>query len=154
MKGKGLEKRAVCGIFQVKLKSLDSSPPVWIGFIAVILSVLGLLSGLYNELLLWRRFMPRPPIDAPYIELRKSLPPETRFGYITDAAGGLVTPAMQYRTQYALAPRLVVTNSDTRYVIGHLVQPAKLPQLCVLHSLEPVVTFESGVSLLEHRPKP
>ena len=94
-------------------------------------------------------------MDDRYAALKKILPPDQRLGYVSDALPGSLPDVELYcKTQYALIPHLVVTNTDTRYVIANFLWPERAGEVCLEHSLTPIKVFDNGVALLERQKKP
>jgi hypothetical protein len=128
--------------------------------------------GVLSVMVLWtaappwkrvRQFRPwraASPIDARYRDLLRVLPPDPEFGYFIDLSPladqdpGKPYDDRRFKSQYALAPRILEPGSRPRHVIADLGDLSHLESICRLHALRPVRVFPNGVALLEHEAKP
>ncbi len=80
-----------------------------------------------------------------------TLPPETVVGYISDLPVGADDWQVNFfGVQYAVAPRLLVDESDgnkTEWVVGNFLRKPDLPEIQKAHNLKLVKAFGLGVYL-------
>ena len=86
-----------------------------------------------------------------FAAVNATLPPETIVGYISDLPLGADDWQVNFfGVQYALAPRLLVEDSDSRtrqWVVGNFLRKPDLPEIEKAHNLKLVEEFGLGVYL-------
>lgn len=121
---------------------------------AAILCLVGAL-GAYDTLTTQsREFQDYYRIEAQhrrFAAVRAVLPPETVVGYLSDLPlGNDEWQVNFFGMQYALAPRLLVEESDghkTEWVVGNFLKKPVLPEIEKAHNLKLVREFGLGVYL-------
>ena len=121
---------------------------------AAILCLVGAF-GAYDSLVTdGRDFQDYYKIEAQqrrFAAVKASLAPETIVGYISDLALGADDWQVNFfGVQYALAPRLLVEDSDSRtrqWVVGNFLRKPDLPEIEKAHNLKLVEEFGLGVYL-------
>ncbi len=121
---------------------------------AAILCLFGAF-GTYDSLVTRsREFQDYYRIDAQqqrFARVKAWLPPETIVGYISDLQVGADDWQVNFfGVQYALAPRLLVEESDghkTEWVVGNFLRKPDLPAIEKAHHVKLVEEFGLGVYL-------
>jgi hypothetical protein len=97
-------------------------------------------------------------IEAQHLRFRAvnaTLPPETVVGYISDLPVGSDEWQVNFfGVQYALAPRLLVDESDgtkQEWVVGNFLRKPDLSEIEKAHNLKLVQEFGLGVYLFRRR---
>jgi hypothetical protein len=121
---------------------------------AAILCLVGAF-GAYDSLVTdGRDFQDSYKIEAQqhrFAGVNAALPPETIVGYISDLPLGAADWQVNFfGVQYALAPRLLVEESDghkTEWVVGNFLRKPDLPEIEKARNLKLVKGFGLGVYL-------
>ncbi len=120
--------------------------------ISVLLSLYGALQ-FYGEQRKTDRRQPDPykliDQERRFAPVREFVPPNARVGYVSDLA---TDPALLLTAQYALAPRMIVKNPTSEWVIGNFARPQDFAIYARTHGLILVKEFPDGV-ILFRRPR-
>jgi hypothetical protein len=115
--------------------------------ICAALSVYGALQ-FYSEQRERNRTQPDPYMlidqERRFAPVREIVPPNALLGYVSDLA---TNPTLLLTAQYALAPRLVVKNPTSDWVIGNFARPQDFAAYARSHGLILVKQFPEGVIL-------
>jgi len=79
-----------------------------------------------------------------FAPVKEIVPPDAQVGYVSDVAAD---PALVLTAQYALAPRLIVRNPASGWVIGNFSKPQDFAAFGRGRGLTLVKEFPSGVVL-------
>jgi hypothetical protein len=79
--------------------------------------------------------------------LRQAVPEDAVLGYLTDAAPGQTALTIFDTAQYALAPRLLATDTNHRWVLGNFTKPLDFAAMGASHGLHLERDFGNGVVL-------
>jgi hypothetical protein len=79
-----------------------------------------------------------------FAPVREIVPPNALIGYVSDMA---TDPTLMLTAQYALAPRLIVKNPTSNWVIGNFARPQDFEAFARAHGLTLVKEFPDGVVL-------
>jgi hypothetical protein len=79
-----------------------------------------------------------------FAPVREIVPPNSLVGYVSDMT---TDPTLLLTAQYALAPRLIVRNPSSDWVIGNFARPQDFEALARAHGLMLVKQFPDGVIL-------
>jgi hypothetical protein len=79
-----------------------------------------------------------------FAPVREIVPPNALVGYVSDVA---TDPTLMLTAQYALAPRLIVQNPSSGWVIGNFARPQDFESFGHAHGLTLVKEFPDGVVL-------
>ncbi len=79
-----------------------------------------------------------------FASVREIVPPNARVGYLSDLA---TDPTLLLTAQYALAPRMIVKNPTSDWVIGNFARPQDFEAFARAHGLILVKEFPDGVIL-------
>lgn len=115
--------------------------------ISALLSLYGALE-FYGEQRERNRLQPDPykliDQERRFAPVREMVPPNALVGYVSDLA---TDPTLLLTAQYALAPRLVVKNPTSDWVIGNFARPQDFDAFARAHGLILVKEFPDGVIL-------
>jgi hypothetical protein len=81
-----------------------------------------------------------------FAPIREIVPPNALVGYVSDLA---TDPTLILTAQYALAPRLIVKNPTSGWVIGNFAHPQDFEAFARAHGLTLVKEFPDGVILFQ-----
>jgi hypothetical protein len=81
-----------------------------------------------------------------FAPIREIVPPNAVVGYVSDLA---TDPTLMLTAQYALAPRLIVKNPTSNWVIGNFAHPQDFEAFARAHGLTLVKEFPDGVILFQ-----
>jgi hypothetical protein len=96
-----------------------------------------------------------PTIDERWEPIRAALPPGRTLGYVSMECFAHPTDDRRYlQAGYALAPRVLVRDAPTAFVVADVSSASDLDLLCERRSLEKVVVLDNGVALLRRRSGP
>jgi len=79
-----------------------------------------------------------------FAPVREIVPPNALVGYVSDLA---TDPTLLLTAQYALAPRLLVKNPTSDWVIGNFSRPQDFAAFARAHEFTLVKEFPDGVIL-------
>ena len=115
--------------------------------ISAILSLYGALQ-FYGEQREQDQIQPDPykliDQERRFAPVRKIVPPDALVGYVSDLA---TDSTLLLTAQYALAPRLLVKNPTSDWVIGNFARPQDFAAFARAHGLTMVKEFPDGVIL-------
>jgi hypothetical protein len=79
-----------------------------------------------------------------FAPVKEIVPPSALVGYVSDVA---TDPTLMLTAQYALAPRLIVKDPSSGWVIGNFARPQDFAAFARTHGLTLVKEFPDGVVL-------
>lgn len=90
--------------------------------------------------------------DNKFKELTRILPDFSTVGYFTDQDDSELNKLEAFGlTQYALAPVILVNNTEPQLIVAHFYKPININRFCEENNYRLLNDFDNGVMLLSQR---